>query len=64
VAASSTAMRCRGPAVAVVGQTVLTNWCGRTLLGETLRSQRAFEVIGILEPKGVNYAGSTKTIRS
>jgi putative ABC transport system permease protein len=45
--------------VAVVGQTVLTNLgVGRTLVGETLRINNVpFEVIGILEPKGVNYAG-------
>jgi len=45
--------------VAVVGQTVLTNLgVGRTLMGETLRINNVpFEVIGILEPKGVNYAG-------
>jgi len=45
--------------VAVVGQTVLTNLgMGRSLVGETLRIGNVpFEVIGILEPKGVNYAG-------
>ena len=45
--------------VALVGQTVLANLgVGRTLLGETLRINNVpFEVIGILEPKGVNYAG-------
>ena len=45
--------------VAVVGQTVLTNLgVGRSLLGETIRIGNVpFEVIGILEPKGVNYAG-------
>ena len=45
--------------VAVVGQTVLTNLrVGRILLGETLRINNVpFEVIGLLEPKGVNYAG-------
>jgi putative ABC transport system permease protein len=45
--------------VAIVGQTVLTNLgAGRTLMGETLRINNVpFEVIGILEPKGVNYAG-------
>jgi putative ABC transport system permease protein len=45
--------------VAVVGQTVLTNLgVGRTLMGETLRINNVpFEVIGILESKGVNYAG-------
>ena len=45
--------------VAVVGQTVLTNLgVGRGLVGETLRLNNVpFEVIGILEPKGVNYAG-------
>ena len=45
--------------VAVVGQTVLTNLgLGRSLVGETLRINNVpFEVVGILEPKGVNYAG-------
>jgi putative ABC transport system permease protein len=45
--------------VAVVGQTVLANLgAGRSLLGETIRIGNVpFEVIGILEPKGVNYAG-------
>jgi putative ABC transport system permease protein len=45
--------------VAVVGQTVLTNLGGgQNLVGETLRINNVpFEVIGILEPKGVNYAG-------
>jgi putative ABC transport system permease protein len=45
--------------VAVVGQTVLTNLgTGRSLVGETIRIGNVpFEVIGILEPKGVNYAG-------
>jgi putative ABC transport system permease protein len=45
--------------VAVVGQTVLSNLgMGRTLVGETLRLNNVpFEVVGILEPKGVNYAG-------
>ncbi|HSB77648.1 MAG TPA: ABC transporter permease, partial [Candidatus Methylomirabilis sp.] len=45
--------------MAVVGQTVLTNLgVGRSLMGETLRINNVpFEVIGILEPKGVNYAG-------
>jgi putative ABC transport system permease protein len=45
--------------VAVVGQTVLTNLgVGQSLVGETLRINNVpFEVIGILEPKGVNYAG-------
>jgi putative ABC transport system permease protein len=45
--------------VAVVGQTVLTNLgVGRALMGETLRINNVpFEVIGILESKGVNYAG-------
>ena len=45
--------------VAVVGQTVLTNLgVGRSLLGETIRINNVpFEVVGILEPKGVNYAG-------
>ncbi|HSB77219.1 MAG TPA: ABC transporter permease, partial [Candidatus Methylomirabilis sp.] len=45
--------------VAVVGQTVLTNLgVGRSLVGDTIRINNVpFEVIGILEPKGVNYAG-------
>ena len=45
--------------VAVVGQTVLTNLgVARNLMGETLRINNVpFEVIGVLEPKGVNYAG-------
>jgi len=45
--------------VAVVGQTVLANLgVARTVLGETLRINNVpFEVIGILEPKGINYAG-------
>jgi putative ABC transport system permease protein len=45
--------------VAVVGQTVLTNLgAGREVMGDTLRINNVpFEVIGILEPKGVNYAG-------
>ena len=45
--------------VAVVGQTVLTNLgVGRSLLGGTIRINNVpFEVVGILEPKGVNYAG-------
>ena len=45
--------------VAVVGQTVLANLrAGRQVLGETIRiGNIPFEVIGILEPKGVNYAG-------
>ncbi len=45
--------------VAVAGQTVLANLGGgRNLVGETLRINNVpFEVIGILEPKGVNYAG-------
>lgn len=44
--------------VAVVGQTVLTNLgVGRSLVGETLRINNVpFEVVGILEAKGVNYA--------
>jgi len=45
--------------VAVVGQTVLTNLgVGRSPVGETIRIGAVpFEVIGILEPKGINYAG-------
>jgi putative ABC transport system permease protein len=45
--------------VAVVGQTVLTNLgVERSLVGETIRINNVpFEVIGVLEPKGVNYAG-------
>jgi putative ABC transport system permease protein len=45
--------------VAVVGQTVLTNLgVGRDLVGETLRINNVpFDVIGILEPKGLSYAG-------
>jgi putative ABC transport system permease protein len=45
--------------VAVVGQTVLTNLgAGRSLVGETIRIGAVpFEVIGVLEPKGINYAG-------
>ena len=45
--------------VAVVGQTVLINLgVHRDLVGETLRINNVpFEVIGVLEPKGVNYAG-------
>ena len=45
--------------VAVVGQTVLTNLgMGRSLVGETIRINNVpFEVIGVLEAKGVNYAG-------
>jgi len=45
--------------VAVVGQTVLTNLgTGRGVVGEIIRVGNVpFEVIGILEPKGVNYAG-------
>lgn len=45
--------------VAVVGQTVLTNLAtGRGVVGEIIRVGNVpFEVIGILEPKGVNYAG-------
>jgi putative ABC transport system permease protein len=45
--------------VAVVGQTVLTNLgMGRSLVGEAIRIGNVpFEVIGTLEPKGVNYAG-------
>lgn len=45
--------------VAVVGQTVLANLgVGRTVLGESIRINNVpFEVIGILEAKGVNYAG-------
>ena len=45
--------------VAVVGQTVLANLgADRGLVGDTIRiGSVPFEVIGILEPKGVNYAG-------
>jgi putative ABC transport system permease protein len=45
--------------VAVVGQTVLVNLgAGRELLGEIIRVDNVpFEVIGILERKGINYAG-------
>jgi putative ABC transport system permease protein len=45
--------------VAVVGQTALANLgAGRQALGETIRIGNVpFEVIGLLEPKGVNYAG-------
>jgi putative ABC transport system permease protein len=45
--------------VAVVGQTVLTNLgAGRGIVGETIRIGNVpFDVIGVLEPKGVNYAG-------
>jgi putative ABC transport system permease protein len=45
--------------VAVVGQTILTNLgTGQGVLGDTIRINNVpFEVIGILEPKGVNYAG-------
>lgn len=45
--------------LAVVGQTVLTNLgAGRGGVGDTIRINNVpFEVIGILEPKGVNYAG-------
>ncbi len=45
--------------VAVVGQTVLTNLgTGRGVVGDIIRIGNVpFEVIGILEPKGVNYAG-------
>ena len=45
--------------VAVVGQTVLTNLgAGREALGDTIRIGNVpFEVIGILEPKGVSYTG-------
>jgi putative ABC transport system permease protein len=45
--------------VAVVGQTVLANLgTGRSMIGETIRIGNVpFDVIGILEPKGVNYAG-------
>jgi len=46
--------------VAVVGQTVLSNLgAGRGIVGETLRLGNVpFEVIGVLEAKGVNYAGT------
>ena len=45
--------------VAVVGQTVLTNLgAGRSPLNDTIRIGTVpFEVIGILEPKGVSYTG-------
>lgn len=45
--------------VAVVGQTVLTNLgAGQQIVGETLRINNVpFEVVGVLEAKGVNYAG-------
>lgn len=45
--------------VAVVGQTVLTNLgAGRDVTGEMIRIGNVpFEVIGVLEPKGLNYAG-------
>jgi len=45
--------------VAVVGQTVLTNLgAGRELIGDLIRIDNVpFEVIGILERKGINYAG-------
>jgi len=45
--------------VAVLGQTVLTNLgADRNLVGETIRVGNVpFLVIGILEPKGINYAG-------
>jgi putative ABC transport system permease protein len=45
--------------VAVVGQTVLTNLgTGQRVIGDTIRIGNVpFDVIGILEPKGVNYAG-------
>jgi len=45
--------------VAVVGQTVLTNLgAGRGIVGDTIRIGNVpFEVIGVLEPKGVNYTG-------
>lgn len=45
--------------VAVLGQTVLTNLgADRNLVGETIRIGNVpFLVIGILEPKGINYAG-------
>jgi putative ABC transport system permease protein len=49
----------RAQRVVVVGQTVLTNLgVGREALGDTIRINNVpFEVIGILESKGVNYAG-------
>ena len=45
--------------VAVVGRTVLANLgAGSSLLGETIRIGNVpFEVVGVLEPRGVNYAG-------
>ncbi|MBI3121411.1 MAG: ABC transporter permease, partial [candidate division NC10 bacterium] len=45
--------------VAIVGHRVLTNLgTGRGVVGDTIRIGNVpFEVIGILEPKGVNYAG-------
>jgi len=45
--------------VAVVGQTVLANLgAGQALIGELIRIDNVpFEVIGILERKGLNYAG-------
>jgi putative ABC transport system permease protein len=45
--------------VAVIGQTVLTNvGAGREVLGEFIRINGVpFEVVGILERKGINYAG-------
>jgi putative ABC transport system permease protein len=45
--------------MAVVGQTVITNLgARRNIVGETIRIGNVpFEVIGILEPKGLNYAG-------
>ncbi|OGB96282.1 MAG: hypothetical protein A3G35_01440 [candidate division NC10 bacterium RIFCSPLOWO2_12_FULL_66_18] len=45
--------------VAIVGHTVLTNLgTERGVVGDTIRIGNVpFEVIGILEPKGVNYAG-------
>lgn len=45
--------------VAIVGRTVLTNLgAGGSLLGQTIRIGNVpFEVVGVLEPRGINYAG-------